>query len=201
MKRNLFYACLVLLVALVVGLTTGCRRPGARWNWSENAPPPSLRTAPTDGDAMTGPGMAGLEMDGGQWQDLSAAPAPMAGDIVPVENQRWEGVAVYFAYDRSTIGASERAKVETLAKYLQDNQNYNVIVEGHCDERGSDEYNRALGERRALAVKEYLVNLGVAADRIETVSYGEEKPAVPDATSDSQYAKNRRAEFVIGVRR
>ena len=87
-----------------------------------------------------------------------------------------------------------------MAKYLLENTQYHVIVEGHCDERGSDEYNRTLGERRALAVKDYLVNLGVGAERIETVSYGEEKPAVPDATTDSQHGKNRRAEFVIGIR-
>lgn len=188
------------LVAVIVGTLIlgvgGCRRPTARWDWSDsNAPPPGLRTAPGGGD-MIGPGAAGVE-----WEDVSAPPAPMQGDIVPVENKRWEGVAVYFAYDRSTIGTSERAKVEALAQYLLDNGRYHVIVEGHCDERGSDEYNRALGERRALAVKEYLVNLGVGAERIETVSYGEEKPAVPDATTDKQHSSNRRAEFVIGVRR
>ena len=108
-------------------------------------------------------------------------------------------MAVYFAYDRSTVGASERSKVETLADFLEEHPRYYVVIEGHCDERGSDEYNRALGERRALAVKEYLTTLGIAGDRIRTVSYGEERPAVPDATTEAKHALNRRAEFLLGV--
>jgi peptidoglycan-associated lipoprotein len=198
MKKISLFVLAIAVTALFLG-TTGCQRTKGRWNWADNAPPPELRTAP--GGDMSGPTGADVPLTGMEWQPVGMAPPPIKDGIVPVENKRWEGVAVYFSYDRSTIGTSERAKVEALAKYLLENIQYHVIVEGHCDERGSDEYNRALGERRALAVKDYLVNLGVGGDRIETVSYGEEKPAVPDATTDSQHAKNRRAEFVIGIRR
>jgi len=125
---------------------------------------------------------------------------PRRGSIQPISDQRWNAVKVYFAYDRSTIGTSERPKIEALAGYLKANQTLSVVVEGHCDERGSDEYNRALGERRALAVRDYLVNLGIEPARVETVSYGEERPAVPNAETESEHAKNRRAEFVIGIR-
>ena len=196
MKKISLFVLATAVTAMFLA-TTGCQRTKGRWNWADNAPPPELRTAP--GGDMDGPIGEDDLLTGTDWVD-SGMPPPPINDIIPVENKRWEGVAVYFAYDRSTIGTSERSKVEALAKYLLENTQYHVIVEGHCDERGSDEYNRTLGERRALAVKDYLVNLGVGAERIETVSYGEEKPAVPDATTDSQHGKNRRAEFVIGIR-
>lgn len=123
-----------------------------------------------------------------------------AGDIVPTD-KRWAQVVVYFAYDSAVIGPAERPKLETLAGHLNEYPSYAVVVEGHCDERGSDEYNRALGETRALVVRDYLMSLGIGGDRIETISYGEERPVVPNATSEAQHSKNRRAEFIIGVRR
>ncbi|MFW5802671.1 MAG: OmpA family protein [Verrucomicrobiota bacterium] len=130
-------------------------------------------------------------------------PIPDEQDEQSADNQerRWEGVAIYFAYDRSTIGEAERPKLETLADFLDQNSNYEVIIEGHADSRGSDEYNRGLSERRALAVKEYLIDLGVEAERLQTIAYGEDKPAVPDATSESQHARNRRVEFVFLIPR
>lgn len=122
------------------------------------------------------------------------------GRITPIGDKRWEGVAVYFAYDRYAIGASERPKIEKMADYLSKNPRYCLILEGHADERGSDEYNRGLSERRAIAVKEYLVNLGIDAARLDTLAYGEEKPAVPGAVDEDQHARNRRVEFVVGIR-
>jgi len=113
--------------------------------------------------------------------------------------KRWEGVAVYFGYNRATVGVSEQHKVEQLGKHLLANPRYYAIIEGHCDDRGSDGYNRALGERRALAVHDFLITLGVPADRVKTISYGEERPAVPDATAEEQHARNRRAEFILGI--
>ena len=73
-----------------------------------------------------------------------------------------------------------------------------VLIEGHCDERGTDEYNLALGERRALAVRRYLVALGISADRLHTISYGEEKPAVL-GSDEAAWSKNRRAEFKVSA--
>lgn len=108
----------------------------------------------------------------------------------------FEKETVYFDFDRFSVKPSETAKVEKVANYLKQNQNYKVKVDGHCDERGTEEYNRSLGERRALAVREHLVRLGVAADRIRTVSYGEDMPADP-GHDEAAWAKNRRAEFVL----
>lgn len=103
---------------------------------------------------------------------------------------------VYFAYDSSQLVESERPKAEQVAQHLKQNSNTAVIIDGHCDERGSAEYNLALGERRALAVRAYLVTLGIEADRIQTRSFGEEKPAAPGHDEDS-WARNRRGEFVL----
>lgn len=134
--------------------------------------------------------------DGGEdWQDLDSTMLTEDGEAAQRE-QRWD-VVVYFAFDRSYIGSSQRSKVEKVAEFLENNSQYSVLIEGHCDERGSDEYNRALGERRALSVKDYLVSLGVDEDRIETVSYGEEKPVVSDAATAEEHARNRRGEFIF----
>lgn len=102
---------------------------------------------------------------------------------------------VYFDYDSADLSQAARNGL---------NKNYDLLkksgdrleIEGHCDERGSDEYNLALGERRAKAVKSYLVTLGIQPDRLTTISYGKEKPADPAHTEEA-WAKNRRAEFMI----
>jgi peptidoglycan-associated lipoprotein len=83
-----------------------------------------------------------------------------------------------------------------VANYLKSNGGQAVLVEGHCDERGTPEYNRALGERRALSVRESLISLGVPGEGIHTVSFGEDRPADP-GHNDAAWAKNRRAEFVL----
>lgn len=103
---------------------------------------------------------------------------------------------VYFEYDKSSIKSSEQSKLEDVANYLKSNQSAAVRVEGNCDERGTEEYNRALGERRALAAREYLVRLGISGDRVDTISYGNDKPAVP-GHGDAAWSKNRRDEFVV----
>lgn len=103
---------------------------------------------------------------------------------------------VYFDYDSAVIKDAERSKLEAVADYLRKNPAAKLIVEGHCDERGSNEYNLALGERRALAVRAYLVGLGVQADRIQTKSYGEERP-VAHGHDESAWRLNRRGEFVL----
>ncbi|MBW1685555.1 MAG: OmpA family protein [Deltaproteobacteria bacterium] len=103
--------------------------------------------------------------------------------------------AVYFAYDRYDIRADEKPKLRANADAILANSSGGVItVEGHCDERGSEEYNLALGDRRASGVKRYLVDLGVPASRLRTVSFGEAKPAVV-GHDESAWRYNRRSEF------
>lgn len=103
---------------------------------------------------------------------------------------------VLFDFDSAQVADVERAKVEAAAKYLKDNGNTVAILEGHCDERGSNEYNMSLGERRALAVRAYLVSLGIDAARIQTRSFGEERP-VNQGHDEESWTLNRRVEFVV----
>ncbi len=103
---------------------------------------------------------------------------------------------VYFGFDSTVVPQGELGKIDAVARHLADNANRVVVVEGHCDERGSNEYNMSLGENRAIIIRNYLVQNGVAADRIQSRSYGEEKPAVV-GSDEGAWSKNRRGEFAI----
>lgn len=104
---------------------------------------------------------------------------------------------VYFDFDRSDLRQDSRDMLTKNAQTLmKDLAGTKVRIEGHCDERGSDEYNLALGDRRAKAVAAYLVTLGIKQDRISTISFGKEKPAI-QGSNETAWSKNRRAEFVI----
>ena len=103
---------------------------------------------------------------------------------------------VYFGFDSTVVPHGEIAKIDAVAKHLEDNANRVVVVEGNCDERGSNEYNMALGENRSGIIRNYLVQSGIDASRIQTRSYGEEKPAV-DGHDEDAWAMNRRGEFAI----
>jgi peptidoglycan-associated lipoprotein len=104
--------------------------------------------------------------------------------------------SVHFEFDRANVKSSEVPKVQRVATYLKNQANAMIRVEGNCDERGTEEYNRSLGERRALAVRELLIASGVAADRVTTVTYGEDQPADP-GHDQAAWDKNRRADFVV----
>jgi len=103
---------------------------------------------------------------------------------------------VNFGYDSSSLGSAAQSVLRDNATWLNSNQDQKVVIEGHCDERGTDEYNLALGERRAQAVQNYLQSLGVSAQQLSTVTYGEELP-LDTGRNDSAYSKNRRAHFAL----
>lgn len=103
---------------------------------------------------------------------------------------------VFFGYDSHTLDESSRAVLDRNARALRDNPNANVLIEGHCDERGTAEYNMALGELRAQAASRYLIDAGVTPSRISTISYGKERP-FEEGNSESAWAKNRRAHLVL----
>jgi peptidoglycan-associated lipoprotein len=109
---------------------------------------------------------------------------------------RVEAESIYFDFDRSFIKPEYRPILDTKAEFLNDNPEYSLRIEGNCDERGTNEYNLALGERRADSVKNYLISLGVSPDRIETISYGEERPLAVGHNENS-WSQNRRDDFVI----
>ena len=107
-----------------------------------------------------------------------------------------EFAPVYFGFDSTVVPQGELGKIEAVAMHLKDNADRVVVVEGNCDERGSNEYNVSLGEQRAIIVRNYLVENGIDSARIQTRSYGEEKPAV-DGHDEGAWAKNRRGEFGV----
>ena len=176
----------ILTTSLLAGiLVTGS---GCHW-FKDEIPekpvePPVLKTELENGavtkwtDSVNVDSMSGATKDG--WQPVKSITFPI----------------IYFAYDRSVIGLSERHKLQQVAKYLKENKMFGLIIEGHCDEKGSAEYNRALGERRAIAAKDYLTNAGVSAARIKTMSYGEDRLAHKE-DNETAHSKNRRAELIL----
>jgi peptidoglycan-associated lipoprotein len=133
----------------------------------------------------------------------SGPPGPPGGtgsrNIVPGSQQDLEASAgdrIFFAFDRSDISPEARETLSRQADWLRRYPNVAVTIEGHCDERGTREYNLALGERRAQAAKNVLVASGIPASRISTISYGKERPAVVGSTEEA-YAQNRRAVTVV----
>ena len=124
------------------------------------------------------------------------------GEITPQVAREAETKAVpqlgdiHFDFDKSDIRANSREILQKNADWLQNNPDIKIQIEGHCDERGTAEYNLALGERRAMSTKKYLISLGMSADRIYTISYGEELPIDPNHGEDA-WAKNRRAHFLV----
>ncbi|OGP34773.1 MAG: peptidoglycan-associated lipoprotein [Deltaproteobacteria bacterium GWC2_65_14] len=124
-----------------------------------------------------------------------AAPAPAPAPTTIQEQPVGFG-NIHFDYDKSFIRDDAKPILGKVAEYLKKNPGAKLQIEGHCDERGTSEYNMALGERRASAASKYLKNLGIAGNRLSTISYGEERPHDPGHTEDA-WAKNRRAVFVV----
>lgn len=129
------------------------------------------------------------------------APEPMRDEPIDAKslddlNRNSPLQPLFFDLDSDEVPAAGRPVLQANAEVLRKNPTWQVTVEGHCDERGTAEYNLALGERRALAARAYLISLGIAADRLRTVSYGKEFPFDP-AHTDAAWARNRRAHFVI----
>lgn len=128
--------------------------------------------------------------------DSSVTSQEMSFDAAGSDSGKISGLSsVNFDYDSSTLSTDSRRKLAENADWIKGNTSTTVQIEGHCDSRGSVEYNLALGERRAKAVKNYLVSLGVDSKRLTIISYGEEKP-IATGESEDAYAKNRRANFV-----
>jgi peptidoglycan-associated lipoprotein len=114
----------------------------------------------------------------------------------PRDREIFKSDTVHFDYDSSVIKTDDKSKVAAVADYLKGNRQDAVEIEGHCDARGTEEYNRSLGERRALALREELIRLGIEPSRVDTVSYGEDRPVDP-GHDEGAYRKNRRGEFVL----
>jgi peptidoglycan-associated lipoprotein len=103
---------------------------------------------------------------------------------------------IYFQFDRSTLTPQAKESLVAKAEWLKIHPDVKVLIEGHCDERGTNEYNLALGDRRAESVRTFLLNLGISSLRLDTISYGEERP-IAHGHNESAWAKNRRAHFAV----
>lgn len=145
------------------------------------------------------PGNAGpVDLNPGRNPQDTGTGTPLPEDPFTGEGDRetLKANIVYFDYDKATVKKSEQPKLAAVAEYLKAHANAKLQIEGHCDERGTEGYNLALGERRALAVREALLGLGVPSGNVTTVSFGESRPA-DTGHDDGAWAKNRRAEFVL----
>lgn len=218
MKLSTKFGLLPLIVALSVA-GAGCKNtpknvtPIPRGTsgpvGNPSTPPPIGNTNPFNNSNPNGGSGRPLPTNPNQGgQDIANDPTIKPTEQNPLEDGiRNPGVrsedramfaadTVYFEYDRATLKASESDKVKRVADFLKGNPLHDLAVEGHCDERGTEEYNRSLGERRALAVRESLVSLGISGSRITTTSFGEDQPADP-GHDDKAWEKNRRGEFII----
>ena len=144
--------------------------------------PPSPVEEGPDVQAVGGEGATGSDIGGEGSATLSTEGGPLAD--------------IRFALDSAALTDEARATLEKHALWLQGRRDVRVTIEGHCDERGTVEYNLALGDQRARATRDYLVSLGVSGDRLRAVSFGKERPLDPSATEEA-YARNRRAHFAV----
>ena len=204
--RILSFGCLMGL--LIVG-TGGCSRLKPRKHWwqfwrSKSTdtskvyhpdtvfipPAPDVLAPDTDSGAQALPPDAELPAPVAEMEEPEPRRQPPAGMVSELQT-------VHFAYDSTELSASMRGVLDANAAWLLANPGYEVQVQGHCDERGTVEYNYNLGDRRAKAVKAYLVSQGVPAGRLHTISYGEDRPFNPNLSGDEAWTMNRRVEFFV----
>jgi len=183
-------ATLVVTAALMAAVGCGKKTPPV----ARPAPPPPANTGSTAPSRPPAPPEPVREPS-------VIPPEPVRDDAISSAslddlNKNSPLKPVYFELDSSDLTAANQKTLDEDAALLKRYTSWTVTVEGHCDERGTAEYNLALGERRAIAARAYLISLGIAADRLRTVSYGKEFPFDP-GHDESAFAKNRRAHFVI----
>ena len=197
MLTRALYATLssLLLTGLII---SGCAKKPAT-TASTSAPAPAAAPAPAP--RATPPATAAPSTAA---PAPAPAPAPLAGPAAarpsPKEFAAVDALKdVHFEFDKYDIRPEDAKTLDANASWLKSNAENLVLIEGHCDERGTNEYNLALGERRAKATMNYLVSQGVQTNRITIISYGEERPVCNEKT-DSCWAKNRRAHFLVKPR-
>jgi peptidoglycan-associated lipoprotein len=177
-------AVVAILLAAVLPFAAGCKKKPP--TTTAEARPPIEEPASPETRVPPPPGTAGRE--------------PVETEVLTQEiselNKKGYLQDAYFDYDASDLRDDARTNLSANAEWLKRYPSIQVLVEGHCDERGTSAYNLALGDRRANGARDYLESLGVASSRVRTVSYGKERPFCTDATEDC-YQQNRRAHFVI----
>ena len=199
---KLFKTTLMSLVILLIILAPACRSSrkkvdGGSTTTTAESTAPDVTMPPTD----TGTPVASNTDDFVRTDPPEPVTETMPTDIEELNKyaqQRGYLRDAFFNYDEATLDEAAQSALSSSANWLKskDGASYNLLVEGHCDERGTEQYNLALGDRRANSVKDYLATLGVDAGRIRTVSYGEERP-FEEGHDDASWAQNRRAHLVL----
>jgi peptidoglycan-associated lipoprotein len=186
MRQCNAFLCILLILALVVTVGACKKKPAETppdTTPAETAPPPPP-PPPDHREAER------------EWEsEPIAQPEPTRDELADQINRTGVLGTIFFAYDSSELSDTALRTLRGNAEQLKANAQIDVVVEGHCDERGTIEYNLALGERRASSVRDYLTSLGVARNRIRVITYGEERPVDPGHT-EAAWSKNRRAQFV-----
>jgi peptidoglycan-associated lipoprotein len=190
---------LVALVLVVCSGAVGCKKrpqnptPLPGWSVGQTKEGPTGPLDSTVRPVTEGPGTTSAPITG-----EGIPPVNLEGwQNWPQDREAFRNQTVYFDFDKSNIKPSELPKLETVAAKMKSTYSTKVLlIEGHCDERGTEEYNRALGERRALSVRETLTRLGLDPAKIVTISYGEDRPAV-QGHNEAAWSKNRRGELVL----
>ncbi len=192
MKMNIMVSSLAMALAITLASTGCAHKPVGVTHIPGPTPPPvsdnpNLNTIPySPPNEPVNPVNPTQIATSGEWD-----PANMDQDRAALAAD-----TVHFAYDSAVIRDSEQADLQAVAQALAADPNVKLLIEGNCDERGTEEYNRSLGERRALAAREALAKLGVDPMRVRTISYGKDKPADP-GHDEAAWAKNRRDDFVL----
>lgn len=188
----------IALVSSLVFMDTGCRTKagGWRWPWQKDRTMELGAAGGLGSEDMISPELL-LDSDiPGVYDESGALVSGARFEDTYQQVGNVDFRPAYFTFDSYVLPPNEIAKVDMVGQHLNANTTHVLVVEGHCDERGSNEYNLVLGENRALAVRSYLVNMGIDPDRIQTRSFGEEKPAVM-GMDESAWSLNRRCEFVV----
>ncbi|MGC9943144.1 MAG: OmpA family protein [Verrucomicrobiota bacterium] len=198
MKLNKLIFPLVIALAAVLA-STGCKKGITKVTPLPGEPAPVVGTPPENPNTLPsaptytppgGPEMTTLPVGGGE-TSTNWDPADMNQDRAALA-----AYTVHFKFDSAVVQDSEQSNVSSVAQALNANPNAKLLIEGNCDERGTEEYNRALGERRALALREALSKINVDPQRVRTISYGKDKPVDP-GHDEAAWAKNRRGDFVL----
>jgi peptidoglycan-associated lipoprotein len=183
-------------------MLAGCAKRPATTAAAAPAPTGAAATTPGGAGSMTSQPATAAPSGGAGAGTATPAPAPAAPGARP-EPKEFRAVPelrdVFFDFDKYDIRPADAKVLDTNAGWLKSNANHLILIEGHCDERGTNEYNLALGERRAKSAMNYLVSQGVQASRITIISYGEERPACTEKTEQC-WAQNRRAHFLVKPR-
>lgn len=201
MKFSLSRILLLVTAAYLLGGAAGCSRkpkgltPLPAGQSGSSGPVGEIPLTPGNGvgtGTLGGPGNGtGTDTTG-----TTGLPSDLDPRNFVQDREKFATDTVYFDFDKSNVKPQYAANIAHVADYLKANTSNNLLIEGHCDDRGTEEYNLALGERRALSVRDKLLSLGISGDRVTTISYGKEKPAVVGNTEEA-YAKNRRGVFVL----